>query len=55
MNNHLKTVLYFILGSIIAFAIISGLPSSFEKYFLFALTIAIDIAVAIGIIRQALK
>ena len=53
-GQHFKTTLYFILASVVAFAIISGMHSSFEKDLLFVLTVAIDIGYAIGIIRKNL-
>lgn len=42
--RHSQNLLYFILGSIIAYAIVTSLPMSFEKVFLFIVVFAVDIA-----------
>ncbi len=52
--RHMQNVLYFVLCSIIAVAIVSSLPMSFEKVFLYIVVFAVDIAYVIGWIRRML-
>lgn len=52
--KHFERLMYFILGSLIGYAIVGVLPWSFEKVFLFIAILAVDVAYVIGWVRRLL-